>query len=126
VVISYDRRPVGQVRTVRSNAGVAELAANHVIVLGDTRGVYEPDTKDVYEPVLALFDKVGAAYVAAHEKVAAHVGEYQARLASGHDYLNRAASAHVDFVKAVAGARADLRREIADALRDFADSSRSS
>jgi hypothetical protein len=81
------------------------------------------DTQNVYEHVFMFFDKVGAAYVGAYERVASHVDEYQARLASGYDCLTRATYAHIDFVNAVACARADLRREIAKAsaaaLRDI-------
>jgi hypothetical protein len=81
------------------------------------------DTQDLYEQVFMFFDKVGAAYAGAHERVASHVDEYQARLASGYDYLTRATYAHMDFANAVACACADLRRELAEAcasaLRDI-------
>jgi hypothetical protein len=106
-VWSYDRRPLGQVNTARLNADAAGLAADHVIVPGVA--------EDLYEQVLVFWDRVGAAYAAAHESVASHVGDYRARLASGHGCLDRAASAHVDFVKAVAATRADLCREITTA-----------
>jgi hypothetical protein len=89
------------------NAVGAEVLADHVIVLADTH--------DVYEQILVLGDRVGAAYVGAHEKVGSHVVEYQTRLASGYDSFNRAASAHLDFVKALTGVRAELHREIATA-----------
>jgi hypothetical protein len=103
------------VKTARLNAAWAAFTADHVVVLGDTQ--------DVYERVFLLCDKVGAAYVGAHEKAGSQAAEYQARLAGRHDSLSRAASAHLDFVKAVAGVRAELRREIAKecgaALRDI-------
>jgi hypothetical protein len=99
------------VKTARLNEVGTEPAADHVVVLGDS--------EDVYERVLMLWDKVGAAYVSAHETFATHLCEYQARLAWGYDYdcPNRAASAPLDFMQAVAGTRADLRSEIAEACR---------
>jgi hypothetical protein len=105
----------GQVKTVRSNAGCAWFAADH--------GTVFVDPEDVYEQVFAFFDKVGAAYAGAHERLATHLDEYQAWLASGYDCLTRAAYAQMDFVNAVASARADLNREMAkacdSALRDM-------
>jgi hypothetical protein len=105
----------GPVKTVRANAGGAEPAPDD--------GIVYPDAENVYEQVLMFWDKVGAAYAGAHERVASQVDEYQASLASAADCLARATSAHVDFVTAVASAQADLTREIAEAwasaLRDI-------
>lgn len=97
-------------KTVRSNSSGAELAADH--------GAVFVAPQDAYEQLLTFYDMVGAALAGAHEKIAAHVDEYQSQLASGYDCLTRATYSHLDLVNAVACAHAELGREIADAYRE--------